>query len=238
MSILSFMNDAYYCNLRPEMKYFNRQLFTKFDPDINGYTLVFFIPPPFKLLPSGINSLLESVSKLMTFAAVDFSTPQIQVTSTTVSPHTGGLPFAIGVEPSQQCSITFIDNIDLSIYSFHSGWIEFIEGVTRGLIPSGGKGSFLSSLLPNDEGIITDGLDYAGSFFIVKYNPSMDEIRYIGKCTGVFPQTTPSKELIGQRSSNELVTLPYTYYISRFEEALDSHHPIWGELMDYLKIFE
>jgi hypothetical protein len=39
---------------------------------------------------------------------------------------------------------------------------------------------------------------------------------YIGKCIGVFPQSLPSKELIGQRTSNELTTLPFNYFCAAY----------------------
>jgi hypothetical protein len=34
-----------------------------------------------------------------------------------------------------------------------------------------------------------------------------------------------------------MVTLPYTYFVSKYDEAIDEHHPVWDELLDHLKIF-
>ena len=233
---MSFFSDVYKCNLRPEMRYFNMQLLTEFSPDINGHTLIFFIPPPMKLLPN--DKKIYNLTKFMTFAAVDFTPPQLTIAGTTVNPHSGGYSIAAETSYSQQCSVSFIENNNLNIYTFHSGWYEYIKGVAEGLIPDVQPDGFPSTMLPNKSGIIEDGLDYVGAFYVVRYDPSMHMILFVGKCTGVFPQGLPSKELIGQRSSNELVTLPYSYYCAFYEEALEEGHPIWNELVDHLKVFE
>ena len=227
-AVLQFVHEAYTCNLRPELKYFNHELFNQFNPDINGYVLIFFVPPPFTLLPDS-ETILTELKKFITFAAVDFTPPQIEIVASEVSGRSGGVPFASELSSTPDCSVTYLDNDRLSIYSFHSGWIEYIHGLVNGII-TGPNGEFPKDLLPDEFGNIKNGLDYVGSFFIVKYNPSMDKIVYVSKCTGVWPRTTPSKELIGQRTSNELVTLPYQYKVTKFEEALSNNHPIWMEL--------
>jgi hypothetical protein len=238
----TFIEDPTITGLRPEMKYFNTQLFKEYSPDLTGYVLIFFIPPPFTMLPSGrMWKILSSIRKFATFAAVDFTPPQNSITSTTVSPRVGGLPFAMEAGPTQQCTVTFLDNNELSIYSFHLGWYEYIRGLLEGLIPKAQPGEFFEmfpNLFPDENGEIEDGLDYAGSFFVVKYDPSMSLIKYVGKATGVFPQNMPSKELIGQRTSNEIVTLPFTYYCSFYDEATSIEHPIWKELKEHLIVFD
>ena len=63
---------------------------------------------------------------------------------------------------------------------------------------------------------VYQGIDYAGAFYILKYKPDLKKVTYIGKSIGVFPQSLPSKELIGQRTSNELTTLPFNYFCAAY----------------------
>lgn len=245
--LLSFVHEAYtsFClsgegeiDNSSVMKYFNNQLFKYFQPDINGYILVFFVPPPFTLLNKADRDKLKGIQKFMTFAAIDFTPPTIEVTSSNVATRSGGMPFATEVSSTNQISVTYLDNKDLSIFAFHSGWIEYIRGMLDGVIPDVAPDSFPKNLLPDDDGIIEDGIDYIGSLFIVKYDPSMQQIKYIGKCTGIYPQNSSPKEIIGQRSTNELSTLPITYNCVYYEETLQSTHPIWTEFKQVISVFD
>lgn len=244
--ILNFANDVYYTFTTPGegeidnrnvLKYFNNQLFKNFQPDINGYSLIFFVPPPFTCLSPIDLDKMKGIQKFMTFAAIDFSPPTIEVTSSNVAARVGGMPFATEVGTTNQLSITYLDNKDLSIYSFHSGWIDYMKGMLDGLIPDCEPDSFPDDLLPNDDGFINSGLDYAGACYIVKYSPSMQQIKYIGKCTGIYPQSISAKEIIGQRSTNELTTVPIVYSCVYYEETLQSNHPIFGELKKLISVF-
>lgn len=245
-TVSQFVHNAYTCFVKqsegemdssPVMKYFNNMLFKYFQPDINGYTLVFFVPPTFILLGKDAENILKSVQKFMTFAAVDFTPPSIEVASSVVAPRSGGMPFATEISPTAQCSITYLDNSSLSIYSFHAGWIEYIKGMLEGIIPDIEPDSFPKELLPDDDGKVSHGIDYTGSAFVVKYDPSMQGIRYIGKCTGIYPQGISAKEILGSRAANELTTIPITYNCTYYEETLQSSHPIWDELKSLIAIF-
>ena len=249
------ITDIYTDSVTPEMKYFNEQLFRHFNPDINGYTLIFMVPPAFALIDQNYNEFIWNFSKLVAFAATDFSPPQIQVQSESISSRSGGVPYATEVLPSEQCSVTYIDNQDLDIYRFHYIWIEFIKQLIEGFIPVWGdhedpfvyNGQLTSSRdIPGKEYLqytyngLNDtygALDYAASIYSVKYNPTMKEIQHIGKATGIYPQSLPTKELIGQRTANEITTLPFTYFCAYYEEAMDPSHPIWQELVQFLNLY-
>jgi len=229
------------------IKYFYQQLYRDFAPDINGYTLVFFIPPDLSGYRNMAgrplydqddpSSYMSIVGKIMTFAAVDFTPPQSQVRTENVSTRSGSIPIASEVSESETCSITFVDNSNLDIYMFHHLWVEYIREVLEGTIePSvnyyvedeldiiatseelklNANGIAYLDIVPENYGAI----DYAASFYIVKYRPDMKTVTYASKCVGVFPQSLPNKELIGSRSTNEIVTLPFTYSCSGFREAL------------------
>ena len=206
--------------------YLTGQLYFDFYPDITGFTICLFVPPP--LLGATEFVGLNDFKKLICFAAVDFSPPQLQIESERISSRSGGVPYVTEVTPTQQLNVTFIDNSSLIIYNYHLYWTHYIHNILEGYIEP--PGEFIND--PNSE--LYGGLDYAGSFYFVKFDPSFTEIKFVSKATGVFPQILPSKELIGQRSSNELATLPYSYTCAYYEETLDENHRIFKELESQL----
>ncbi len=234
------------------VKFFYQQLYRDFSPDINGYTLVFFVPPDL----SGYKNLagsplysqedpasyMSTVGKIMTFAAVDFTPPQSQVRTENVSTRSGSVPIASEVSESETISITFVDNGYLDIYMFHHLWVEYIREILEGTIAP--DDSYYYTFKDTNEPIDLDfygAIDYAASCYIVKYRPDMKTVTYVSKCVGIFPQSLPNKELIGTRSANEIVTLPFTYSCSGFREALyhekSSKMWIFDELDDIVKMF-
>ena len=244
-NITQFVDSIYTNNTVSEMKYFNNQLFKNFSPDINGYNLVFMVPPDFTFLEvdpmSSEYRYIQDFRKLVTFAAVDFTPPQQQVQSETVSSRNGGIPYATEVGPSEQCSITFIDNSSLDIFNFHLIWVDYIKKLIEGEIDvygefqgSGPGKDFMT--YDNGANELYGALDYAASAFIVKYDPSMKLIKYVGKVTGIYPQSLPSKELLGQRTSNEITTLPFTYFCAYYEESTQKDSIIYNELDDAMKV--
>lgn len=209
------------------LKYMNSQMFKYFNPDINGYTLVFLVPPPFSCTKNKSDSFITYVKQFVVFAGVDFTPPTRSIESEKANARVGGVPYATEVIPSEQCTVSYIDNHDLDIYNFHLSWSHYIHELLEGFIePSD------SYLDPNGEHY--GAIDYAGSLFTVKFDPDMRTIKYVGKTTGVFPQQLPSKELLGSRSSNELTTLPFTYSCAMYDETMNSAHPIWRELENHV----
>lgn len=231
------------------LKYFYQQLYRDFAPDINGYTLIFFVPPDLSgyrvnlrvndgipydgssVYSQEVESYMRTVGKIMTFAAIDFSPPQSQVRTDSISARTGRITMAAEVSESDTCSITFLDNRQLDIYMFHHIWVEYIREVLEGTIEPDSK-YYISSDSYDDprQGEDYAAIDYAASFYIVKYRPDMKTITFAAKCVGVFPQSLPNKELIGTRSSNEVVTLPFTYSCSGYREALYHEHAAGNSL--------
>jgi len=240
------------------LKYFYHQLYREFAPDINGYTLVFFVPPDLsgyrvnvetesgsfdgeRVYAQTKESYMGIVSKIMTFAAIDFTPPQSQVRVETISTRSGSIPIASEVSETDTMSITFLDNRQLDIYMFHHIWVEYIREVLEGTIepdPSYYDPEYLDEFGEDDN---YGAIDYAASCYIVKYKPDMKSITYAAKCVGIFPQSLPNKELIGSRTTNEVVTLPFTYSCSGFREALYTEQEaglwIFDELNDELQKF-
>ena len=223
------------------LSYMSKNMMGLFNPDINGYTLIFFIPPELsglvtqqKDLYSDTNQViykgdpqtpqkLNSLSRLMTFAAIDFTPPQEQVNVDKISSRSGAIPYATEITTSEQVTVTYIDNMDLSIYKFHQVWIYYMWDIIEGKIKPADK--FLKN---QDSSDLYNAIDYAGAFYIVKYKPDLNSITYIGKCIGVFPQSLPSKELIGQRTANELTTLPFNYLCAAYRaEVVSEGHAGW-----------
>lgn len=63
-------------DLRPEMRFFNYELFKRFTPDINGYILGFLIPPPLDGFTSKDNQYIQYFKQLSCFAIMDVTPPK------------------------------------------------------------------------------------------------------------------------------------------------------------------
>ncbi len=262
-TLTSYLDTVFTDKSSQALKYFYQQLYRDFSPDINGYTLVFFIPPHLsgyhKLVDSSHysqankDSYMNVVGKIMTFAAIDFTPPQSQVRSESISLRSGAVPIASEVSETDTCSITFVDNRQLDIYMFHHIWVEYIREILEGTIEPQHRYYTDPEENPNEVKIV-DGeidyrygcIDYAASFYIVKYRPDMKTVTFVSKCVGVFPQSLPNKELIGSRMTNEMVTLPFTYSCSGYREALYternsssniSEHWLFNELDEVVQKF-
>ena len=237
MGTIKYLNQVVQSVRNDVLSYLSSNMMEQYNPDINGYTLIFFVPPALsgltikqkthdnKVFYGGDKNIvdkLNNVSKFMTFSAIDFTPPQEQVNTDKISSRSGAIPFATEITTSEQVGVTYIDNIDLAIYKFHQVWIKYIWHIIEGKIKPADK--FLNSSNLSYFGSI----DYAGSFYVVKYKPDFETITYIGKCIGVFPQSLPSKELIGQRTSNELTTLPFNYLCAAYRaEVVSEGHGDW-----------
>lgn len=229
------------------MKFFYDTMFHRYSPDINGYTFMFMVPPPLSGLTvdqdfsnknvfgehkehtylgnSAIAEELRRVVRFITFAAVDFTPPQEQVNSERVSSRSGAIPFATEFTTSEQVSVTYIDDSELSIYKFHQVWIHYIWDLVEGKLrphPDYLNPENITGGYRGHGGGIYGGIDYAASIYIVKYKPNLKDITYVGKCIGLFPQALPSKELIGQRTGNELTTLPFSYFCAAYRGFVTS----------------
>lgn len=208
------------------MQFFNKQLIQDFNPDINGHSLCFVVPPPFLSLKEGSKyqeSYVSLFRKLTVFSSIEFSPPSRQIQIEKLSARTGGIPYATAVEPSEQCNVSYIDTTDLDVFNFHSVWLDVINDLVLGYIKPPDE-----YLLPSSQNY--GGLDYAGSLFVVRYDSSMQNILYVGKVTGIYPQALPNKEIIGTRANNELTIIPITYFAGWYDETTNSNHPVWKEL--------
>lgn len=241
MSILSNAGITYFIDLyladNPALKYFYSQMYRNFNPDITGYTLMFMIPPEFSAneyrnnqkLSSGdmMNTALSTVglaphtvttlndfSKAYPFMATEFTPPQTQVQNSQVQTRTGALSYASDIHETESVTISFLESNPLTIYKFHLLWIEYIRDLLKGVIQP-------NDMYINPESSEFGAQDYLASLYIVKYIPDMKSISYIGKCTGVFPLSLPSKELIGSRNTNEICILPFEYSCISYREYVD-----------------
>lgn len=237
------------------LRFFNEMLLYNYNPDINGYTLLFMVPPDLSGLSEsqtgiegsdanlgfspnaaefvaqdkgGMTHTLNGISRFVTFSAVDFTIPSEQLNTEKISSRSGGIPYATEFTTSEQMSVTYIDDSDLTIYKFHQVWMHYIWDIVEGKIKP--NPDYLNSRFDlnvfGNKGAVYQGIDYAAAFYVVKYKPNFEQITYIGKCIGVFPQSLPSKELIGQRTSNELTTLPFSYFCAAYRSEVVSEYKL------------
>lgn len=229
------------------LKYFYQQQYRDFNPDINGYVFIFMVPPDLSGYrisknksnydQTSSNSYVGGVANLISFAGIDFAPPQNQVNTEQISSRSGAIPYATEVTETDQCSVTYVDNSNLDIYMFHHIWVEYMREILEGVIEPADEYIRYNDNPESNFGAI----DYVASIYVVKYRPNMKMITYAAKCIGIFPQGLPAKELIGTRTTNELTTLPFTYFCAAFREAthLDRSkggqpHWILSELDQYI----
>jgi hypothetical protein len=192
------------------LRHLYKVLYNYFIPDVTGYVLIFMVLPEL----SGLGNINDSIGlrKFITFAGVDFTPPVTQISSENYSSRSGKIPFATEIVESEQCSVNYIEAMHLPIYSFHLMWAEYIRNILNGIVVPDSK--YLDENSP-----LYGHLDYAGSFYVVKFAPDGTTPLYLSKCIGVFPQSLPSKEIIGSRTNIELTMLPLTYYCSAYREC-------------------
>jgi|GEM_PF-2862423 hypothetical protein len=171
---------------------------TTFSPDINGYTLIYMIPP--NLSGAGGESALINISQQFPFLALDFTPPETTVKTTEeTSGSSISIPYSTGTSSGGQLSINYIEDSNLNVVNYHNTWVEYIKDVVYGEIS------------PDKDYIESGELDYATSAYVIKFKPDMKTLTYIGKATGIFPMNVPSKEVIGNRQSNELSMVSCNY---------------------------
>lgn len=209
-------------------------------PDISGYTLTFMQPPHLSGYGYGedYGGPFGDHCKFMCFAGIDFTPPASNLQSSDVASRSGALPYGSDFSASGQLSMTFIDNQDAVLFSFHKLWVNYIEDIIRG------KNSRTGADLSPDSKYYTYGnqcfgeLDYATSAYVVRFKPSIDSsyaaINYIGKATGIFPINIPDKEEIGRRDSNELIMLPMSYTCTFYRQFSPHGVPNGNDQYGYL----
>jgi hypothetical protein len=221
----SYLDDS------PSIQHFYKLLYDSgFHPDINGYTLIYLLPPDlsgyFKKSPL---TRIETDRAILStpLLALDFSPPEIQVTSSNIESGASViLPYATGVNRHGQLSINFIDNSKLEIYKMHETWVNYMEEVIYG------------STSPDDKYITTGMIDYATSAYVVKFKPNITDnkssILHVGKAVGIFPANQPTKEIIGVRGTHEITMVPMNYTCSAYVTATMGQSNYTGWVIDEL----
>ncbi len=229
-TLIDYIDNVFQSN-ETVLTYFYTQLYRDYNPDINGYNFIFMVPPDLSgwnlsnmhlYSQSDNKSFFSLTGKFMTFSAIDFTPPINQINTERVSSRTGGIPYATEITNTEQCSVTYIDNADIDIYHFHHMWLEYIRAVVDGIVDPSPQ-----YYEENDTSQFYGAIDYAASIYVVRYLPNLKTIRFVGKCVGIFPQSLPTKELIGTRTSNELTTLPMNYFCSAYREATWREQSHW-----------
>ena len=184
-----------------------------YNPDINGITLFFLVPPHLsspeyqKVLgdPSNLTPYFRYLGVAIPFLAVNFSAPSRQAKIGEYSLRTGGIPTVDEIEVSGDLSVTYIETRDLHVYTFHKLWFQYIEDVSSGII------------MPDEKYVVEGNIDYATCAYILKFDLA-GNLTYFARCGGIFPSSLSSNELLGQRSDRNLTTLQITYMCPFFND--------------------
>lgn len=159
------------------LRYVYSKLFQEYTPDISGYTLLFISPP---VLSGYLNlgnqnydpsstSFFSETSKLCPLLAVNFTPPAIQLNTGALAGSSGTQHYATELNITDSMSVSFVDTINLDIYTYHATWLQYIYQILEG------------TLSPSAEYLLTRKIDYCSSFYFVKFKPNMNAIQYIGK---------------------------------------------------------
>lgn len=214
------------------VQYLYQKLFHDLMPDISGYTLLFMVPPDLSGYRqqgnanydiSG-NSFMAETCRLMPLLATNFVPPTIQLGTGSLAGSSGTQHYATKLAITDSMSVSYIDNINLDVYSFHSSWLKYVFQVLEG------------TLEPDSSYIQNRVIDYAASFYLVKFMPNVSTIQYVGKAVGCIPREAPTQDVLGNRTSNDQTTVTFTYTVSNYYEATIREEGNWlfAELQDLI----
>ena len=206
------------------IRYLYSNLFRDLFPDISGYVLLFMAPPTLsgyqQLGNNNYNitdaeSFFSETAKIVPLLATNFTPPSLSLNTGVIKGGAGTQHFAQDLNITDTMSVTYVDNINLDIYSFHATWINYIYHILEG------------SISPRTEFITNRQIDYAASFYFVKFQPDLQQMQYIGKAIGCYPKELPSQDLISTRSTNDLTNVTFNYTVSDYREALMNQGEHW-----------
>jgi hypothetical protein len=107
-------------------------------------------------------------------------------------------------------SISFSEDKNLSILRLHQLWINYIDGVKKGVYR------------PNDNHLFNKELDYAASCYYILCGENGEDIIYWAKLYGIFPTNVPDSVLSwtkGEQLSNPSMSITYQYSWKRDNEV-------------------
>ena len=187
----------------PAVKYTYRKLFSDFSPDISGYTLIFMVPPPL----TGFSSTLGNANYEQFGAGFTGELGRlVPLLATNYVPPSIQMNSSVLSGPSG--SQHYPTNISIT-------GLDYIYQILEG------------TLEPSDSYINNRMIDYMGAFYIVKWQPDMESIQYIGKAVGCMPKELPTSEVVGNRSSNELTNITFNYTVSNYFETTINQKNHW-----------
>lgn len=199
-----------------------------YEYDINGFSLIFFYPPHLSGL-SGVSmggvslsapppTVLRSLFSDFIIFSLEFTPPDINVEKTSIGlTGTETFDYATHVHSSGETSVSYVDTDDLRFYSYHSYWIKYIHAV------------ILGEISPSSEYITSNAIDYMGSIYCIKFDADMKTPRLISKALGIYPNSLPLKEKIGNRSQHQISLANITYTCAYFYEEPGMGGPLYRE---------
>jgi len=212
-----------------ELNYFNQQLYNNYNPSISGYTLCLMVPPEFSSLPSGsVDEIyLKYLSKTSIFNILEYTPPQISIKNSEITNSSGAIQYASEENISYDFNCTFLDNNNSDYYIFLKIWFDYIFELLLGSIKPNPE--FLNSNSPT-----YGAMDYVANFYILKYDPTMKDLYFVGKVFAAFPKTLPTKEFLGTRSTNDITLLATDFVCSYYSESFDKTSSLFAEVNSLL----
>lgn len=166
-----------------------------YDYDINGFSLIYFVPPSV----ASVGDKIEGYPTL----ALEFIPSDIEVEKSSIGIIGNEIyNYATNVIPSAEVSVSYIDSTTLNLYQVHSEWVKYIHRAVLGL----------------EGGSDNKTLNYLGTIYSLKFGSDMKTPLMLAKATGVFPNFVPYKEYLGPRSQNLITICNCSYTTYYFQE--------------------
>lgn len=178
-----------------------------YEYDINGYTLVFCMPPPFTAFSDWGSASMQTnhnfrVGNMMDFMnfAVSFTPVDRDIHESTITLDTSyAISFPVGISFPGQINVGFIDTDDLRVHNFHEMWAKYIFLMNRGM------------LKPRQHHVMNNVIDYTANLYAIKFKADMITPVLAAKASGVYPTTLPSGETFGNRGAHAISITNITY---------------------------
>lgn len=135
--------------------------------------------------------------------ATDIDIPQLNIEYESISGKNRSLNYASKINFAGDFSINYIETHNNLIFRYHEAWFKYIEALKKG---------YINITIPtNTDTSYTIPVPYFNAVWVVIFSPFTTNIRGLVKILGVAPINLPIKQVIGDRSKNEMTVINQNY---------------------------
>lgn len=200
---------------------------TLMDPSINGYYYVYMkhgtwvnqlkdliaagkLQKTYGEFSSLNNETFDYLSKNYAMHATDIDIPQLNIEYDTLSGRVRNINYASKVHYAGDFSINYIDTSRYNIFGYHEAWSKYIEACKKGYLTKETLPRDYSNYKGKSDDYFID-VPYFNAVWVVVFDSFSTNIRGLIKILGVSPINLPFKQIIGDRSKNNLTVINMNY---------------------------